>query len=92
VTSITVGHDFNGCRDTRMFSSLSLVVGASAAPGRIPTPSAPGFGFGSGPPDAPNFVQVTGQFTSRHAANGTLTFLNFGKCGNTVAQWRASRR
>src|SRR5688572_13683671 len=89
VTSITIGHNFNGCRDTQTFSSLSLGIGESGLPGRVPTPSNSGFGFGSGSPEAPNFVQVTGQFTSSQSANGTVTFLNFEKCGNTVALWNA---
>lgn len=92
VTSITIGHDFNGCRDTRTFPSLSLIVGESGLPGRVPTPSNPGFGFGSGSPEAPNFVQVTGQFTSSQAANGTVAFLNFEPCGNAVAHWNAAKR
>ena len=92
VTSITIGHNFNGCRDTQMFSGLSVGIGESGLPGRMPTPSNPGFGFGSGSPEAPNFVQVTGQFTSSQAANGTVTFLNFENCGNAVAQWSATKR
>jgi|SRR5688572_10568344 len=92
VTSITIGHNFTGCRDTQTFSSLSLGIGESGLPGRVLTPSNSGFGFGSGSPEAPNFVQVTGQFTSSQSANGTVTFLNFEKCGNAVAQWSATRR
>ena len=92
VTSIAIGHDFNGCRDTQTFSNLSVDIGESSLPGRMSTPSNPGFGFGSGSPEAPNFVQVTGQFTSSQSANGTVTFLNFEKCGNAVAQWSATKR
>ena len=92
VTSITIGHDFHGCRDTQTFSGLSVGIGESGLPGRLPTPSSPGFGFGSGSPEAPNFVQVTGQFISSDAANGTVTFLNFEECGNTVAHWHATKR
>ena len=91
VTSITIAHNFNGCRDTQKFSGLSLGIGESGLPGRMPTSSRPGFGFGSGSPEAPNFVQVTGQFTSSHVANGTVTFLNFGACGNAAAIWNAAR-
>ena len=92
VTSITIGHSFNGCRDTQTFSGLSVGIGESGLPGRMPTPSNPGFGFGSGSPEAPNFVQVTGQFTSSRAANGTVTLLNFVDCGNSVALWNATKR
>jgi hypothetical protein len=92
VTAITVEHDFNGCRGTDTFPSLSLDIGTSGLVGRMPTPSNPGFGFGSGSPEGPNFTQVTGMFTSTQAANGTVTFLNFANCGNTVAIWNATRR
>jgi hypothetical protein len=92
VTSIAIGHDFNGCRDTDTFSGLSLAIGEPGLSGRVPTPSSPAFGFGSGSPEAPDFVQVLGQFTSRQAAHGTVTFLNFEECGNAVAHWNATRQ
>lgn len=100
VTFLTIGHDFNGCRGTQRFSSLSIAIGQSGLPGRLPTyfalegiaDSNPGFGYGSGSPEAPNFVQLTGQFQSGQAANGTVTFLNFEKCGNTLAHWNATKR
>ncbi len=92
--SVTIGHNFNGCRDTQTFSGLSvgIGIGESGLPGRVPTPTNPGFGFGSGSPEAPHFVQVTGQFTSSESANGPVTFLNFEKCGNAVAHWSATKR
>jgi hypothetical protein len=92
VTAITVGHDFNACRGTETFSSLSLDIAESGFLRRVPIPSTPGFGFGSGSPEGPNFTQVTGMFTSSQAASGTVTFLNFANCGNTVASWNATRR
>lgn len=91
VTSLTIGHDFNGCRDMQTFPGLSVAIGESGPPGRVPTPSSPGFGFGSGSPEAPNFLQVTGQFASGQAAHGTA-FLNFETCGNSVAIWNATKR
>jgi hypothetical protein len=91
VTHVTVGRDNGGCRDARTFSSLSLMIGASDLPGRAPMPSSAGFGFGSGSPEAPNFVQVLGQFSSTQSAQGTVTFLNFERCGNTVAFWTATK-
>jgi len=92
VTDITVGRDNRGCRDAQTFSSLSLMIGESDLPGRVPMPSSPGFGFGSGAPEGPNFVQVLGQFSSTQSAQGTVTFLNFERCGNTVAFWTATKR
>ena len=92
VTHITIGRDNRGCRDAQTFSSLSLMIGESDLPGRVPMPSSPGFGFGSGAPEGPNFVQVLGQFSSTQSAQGTVTFLNFERCGNTVAFWTATKR
>jgi hypothetical protein len=64
VTHITVGRDHRGCRDAQTFSSLSLMIGESDLPGRVPMPSSPGFGFGSASAEGANFVQVLGQFSS----------------------------
>ena len=85
VTHITIGRDNSGCRDALTYSSLSLMISESDIPGRVPMPASPGFGFGSGSPEGPNFVQVLGQFSSTQAAQGTVAFLNFEKCGDTLA-------
>ena len=92
VTHITVGHDNHGCREAQTFSSLSVLIGESGLPGRVPRASSPGFGFGSGSPEGPNFVQVLGQFSSTESAQGTVAFLNFESCGNVVAFWTATKQ
>lgn len=95
VTSITVGYNFGGCSGTHTFSDLSLDIGTgpSGLPPRQPSqPSLPGFGFGSGSPEAPNFTQVTGFFTSNQTASGSAAFLNVPDCGNAVANWSAAKR
>jgi len=92
VTHITIGRDDRGCRDALTFPSLSLTIGESNLPGRVPMSSSPGFGFGWVSPEGPNFVQVVGQFSSTQSAQGTATFLIFERCGNTVASWTATRR
>lgn len=92
VTSITVGYRFNGCTGSNTFSNLSLRIGDSPFPPRVPTPGSAGFGYGSGPPDGANYTQVQGTFTSNQASTGSVVFLNFGSCGNAVANWAASRR
>ncbi len=48
VTRITIGRDNRGCRDALTFPSLSLTIGESDLPGRVPISASPGFGFGSG--------------------------------------------
>jgi len=45
VTHITIGRDNRGCRDALTFPSLSLTIGESDLPGRVPMSSSPGFGF-----------------------------------------------
>lgn len=92
VTSITVGYRFNGCSGTNTFSNLSLDIGQSGFPPRVPTQSNPGFGYGSGSPEAPNYTQVLGTFTSGQTATGSVTFLNFTNCGNAVTNWSATKR
>jgi hypothetical protein len=92
VTPVNVGRDNRGCRDAQMFSGLSLLIGESDVPGRVPTASSRGFGFGSGSPEGPNFVQVLGRFSSMQSAQGTVAFLNFERCGDIVAFWTATKR
>lgn len=94
VTSMTVGYNFNGCSGTNTFSNLSLDIGIgpSGFPPRVPTPSNPGFGYGSGSPEAPNYTQVIGTFTSSRTAAGSATFLNVTNCGNAVTNWSATKR
>jgi hypothetical protein len=93
VTSITVGYRFNGCSASKTFSNLSLEIGLPPFPPGRSTPSAnPGFGYGSGNPEAADFTQVTGAFTSSQTAAGTAVFLNVANCGNSAANWSATRR
>lgn len=93
VTSITVGYNFNGCSGSKTFSTLSLKIGTAQPP--LPTPQPPfnnpGFGYGSGPPEEANFIQVTGTFTSNQTSTGVLGLLNFPNCGNSVATWNATK-
>jgi hypothetical protein len=74
VTNITIGRDNRGCRDAQTYSSLSLMIGESDVPGRVPMPA------------------MLGQFSSTQAAQGTVAFLNFEKCGDTLAFWTATKR
>jgi hypothetical protein len=92
VTSITVGYKFNGCSGTSTFANVSLKIptAQSPFPPRVPTPI-PGFGYGSGPPEGANYIQVVGIFPSDQTSTGSLAFLNFSNCGNAVASWNATR-
>lgn len=89
VTAITIGYNFNGCSGEKTFPNLSLDIG------NPPNPSptlGPGFGFGSGNPEEPNYTQVYGNFSSTTAASGSAVFLGFTGCGNSGGFWTAARR
>jgi len=90
VTAITVGYSFNGCSGVNTFSNLTLDIGNPPNP-RVPT-LGPGFGYGSGPPDGPNYTQVYGSFTSNTTASGSVVFGGYPDCGNGGAIWTATRR
>jgi hypothetical protein len=90
VTAITVGYNFNGCSGVSTFSNLTLDIGSPPNP-TAPT-LGPGFGFGSGPPDGPNYTQVYGSFTSNVSATGSVVFGGYSGCGNAGAIFSASRR
>ena len=90
VTAISVGYNFNGCSGQNTFANLNLAIGTPPNPG---SPSlGPGFGFGSGPPDAANYTQVLGNFTAPTTATGSVVFAAFAGCGNSGGIWTATKR
>ena len=96
VTSITVEYTFNGCSGSKTFSNLSLTIARSQPPPGNPQAPGPfdnpGFGFGSGAPDGPDFTQVYGAFTSSQTATGSVVFGGYSGCGNGGAIWTATKR
>lgn len=88
VTAITVGYSFGGCSGLNTFSNLNLDIGNSPNPA---TTLGPGFGFGSGPPDGPNYTQVYGSFSSNTTATGSVVFGGYPGCGNGGGIWTATR-
>ena len=68
---------------------LSLDIGNPPNPS---SPSGPGFGYGSGPPDGPNYTQVYGTFASTAAVNGSVVFGDYANCGNAIGIWSATRK
>jgi hypothetical protein len=91
VTSITITYNLNGCSDERTFSDLSLEIGTPPRPGGGPFAN-PGFGYASGALDQPDFVSVTGAFTSTETATGVMVFSEYFGCGNGAFVWNAGRR
>jgi len=51
----------------------------------------PGFGYGSGPPDPPNFTQIYGSFSSSTSATGSMIFGAYTGCGNSIGIWSAAK-
>ena len=97
VTSITVGYRFNGCSGSKTFTDLSLPIAVVQPPPGNPVPPGPfnnnpGFGYGSGSPEASDFTQVYGAFTSGATATGSIVFGSYAGCGNGTALWTASKR
>lgn len=90
VTAITVGYGFSGCSGVNTFSGLSLDIGYP--PVQTPMTPGPGFGYGSGSPEAANYTQVSGYFTSSTMANGTVVFGGYPGCGNALGIWTATKR
>jgi hypothetical protein len=90
VTAITIDYNFNGCSGANTFSNLSLDIGTPPNPN---APSlGPSFGYGSGPPDGPNYTQVLGSFTASTTATGSVIFGGYPGCANAVASWTATKR
>ena len=91
VTTITAGYNFNGCSGMKTFANLNLAIGTTPFP---TTPAAldPGFGYGSGAPDGPNYTQVYGNFTSSTTASGSLVFGDYTGCGSGGGIWSATKR
>jgi hypothetical protein len=91
VTAITVGYSFNGCSGVNTFSNLNLDIGNPPNPNGVPS-LGPGFGYGSGPPDGPNYTQVLGSFSANTTATGSVIFLGYPGCGNVAGIWTATKR
>lgn len=97
VTAIAIGFRFGGCAGWQAFSGLSLTIARVQPPPGNPQPPGPftdnpGFGYGSGPPDGPNFTQIYGAFTSGDTATGTVVFGGHAGCGGASANWTATKR
>lgn len=97
VTSIAVGHEFNGCVGSQTFLNLNLGIAPDVQ--CVPGPCAPsiasfrGFGYDSGNPvDGPS-TGINAILLSPTSAQGTINFRNFQGCGSAIGVgWNAARR
>jgi hypothetical protein len=96
VTSITVGHSFNGCSGSQTFSNLSLETAPMVT--CIPGPCPPGvssfrsFSYAAGSIAGPS-TTVNGLFPSMTRAEGSVAFRDFPGCGSVVGiAWTATKR
>jgi hypothetical protein len=97
ITTITLGHDFNGCSGTQTFSGLSLTIAPrvecipAPCPGMLTSYRA--FGYTSGDRIEGPSTSVNGLFTSSERAEGTANFRGFQGCGDAIGvMWSATRR
>jgi len=96
VTTITLGHDFNGCSGLQTFSSLSLHIAPQVE--CIPGPCPPSissyraFAYTSGNPIEGPSTSVNAVFLSVDSAQGSANFRNYPGCGNAIGvAWTAIR-
>ena len=94
VTTITVGHNFNGCSGSQTFSSLSVDTVPQVT--CIPGPCAPSlqsyrsFLYSNGQFEGP-MTTVRALFVAPGRAEGQVEFRGF-ECGTSLATWVATRR
>lgn len=98
VTSITVGHSFNGCRGSQTFANLNLSIAPKVV--CVPGPcsdsitSFRAFGYQSGSSLlGEQTTEVNGGFPPGGGAQGSVNFRNFAGCGNAIGiAWSATKK
>jgi hypothetical protein len=97
VTTITIGHEFNGCSGSQTFSGLSLSIApqVQCIPGPCPSSvsSFRSFHYAAGDRlDGPS-TDLNALFVSNARAEGTLNFRSYPGCGSAIGvPWSATRR
>ena len=97
VTSITIGHEFNGCSGTQTFSSLSLSIAPDVRCIPAPCPnqlsSYRAFSYLSGNPIEGPATSLNAVFTSAERVEGLANFHLFPGCGSAMGVvWSATKR
>jgi hypothetical protein len=97
VTSISVGHAFNGCSGSETFSNLNISINPTVV--CVPGPcsaalsSYRAFGFGSGNPFLDTSLDINGVLLSTVQAQGSVNFRNYPGCGTVVGvSWSATKQ
>jgi hypothetical protein len=96
VTSITIGHAFNGYSGSQTFSNLSVSIAprVECIPGPCPASVSAyhAFNYASGSSIDEPSTAVNAVFLSNDRAEGTLNFRGFPGCGSAIGvPWAASR-
>lgn len=97
VTTITIGHAFNGCAGSETFPNLSLRTSTQSTCIPAPCPATitnlREFGSTFGNPAAGRSTDVNGLFLPSGSAQGTVNFRSFDQCGSAIGVgWTATRR
>jgi hypothetical protein len=97
VTTITVGHEFNGCSGTQTFSSLNIGIkpDVQCIPGPCPASiqSYRAFGYAAGDRLEGPSTDINGLFPSTVRAEGLVNFRLYPGCGSAIGvAWTATKR
>ena len=95
VTTITVGHDFNGCSASATFTDLRVNLRLAERQSVAGGPPVPSFNIGFGDPDSPDGpdTRIYVLFPSTARAEGKVNFRNYPGCGSASdVSWTATKR
>jgi hypothetical protein len=97
LTSLSIGHNFNGCSGTQVFSNLNVrtAPNVTCIPGPCPSSvtSYRAFGYSEGTPPTGPSTTVNGLFLPGDRAEGVISFRDFPGCGTAASvPWAATRR
>ena len=97
VTTLTVGHEFNGCSGTQTFPSLNVSIAPQVQ--CIPAPcsnqllSYRAFNYSTGNPVEGPATTVNAVFMSDERVEGLVSFREFSGCGSAMGvTWSATKR
>lgn len=97
LTTITVGHSFNGCTGTETFSNVNLPtksdVSCIPAPCSAAITSYRSFSYSNRAFGSERYISVNGLFFPAGRAEGQVVFTGYPSCGTGASvPWTATRR